>query len=109
MTPQGLLGRPLPPQLKIPVDFFTYHIVRLNKRTQLLLTDVRVLGVTACELAHIRNLKGDALVYQDVVFEGLTYHKLPAIDPRGRTMRVPKQMRWLSLAEINMWEMWIHN
>ena len=80
--------------MKIPVDIFTYHIVHLDKSTQLLLTDVRVLGVTACKLAHIRSLEGDALVYQDVVFEVLAYRKRPAIDPRGRTMRVPERMRW---------------
>lgn len=53
-----------------------------------------MLGVTACKLAHIRSLEGDALVYQDVVFEVLAYRKRPAIDPRGRTMRVPERMRW---------------
>ena len=93
VTPQGLLGRHLS-QLKIPVDIFTYHIVHLDESTQLLLTNVRVQGMTACNLAYIRNLKGDVLVYQDVVFEILSCRKHPAIDSRGRTMRVPKQMRW---------------
>ncbi|EXU95458.1 hypothetical protein X797_011479 [Metarhizium robertsii] len=46
MTPQVLTSTPLQPQLKIPVAFFTYQIIDLDKRTQLLLNKVRGLGQT---------------------------------------------------------------
>lgn len=94
MTPQALFSRPLAPHLKLPVTFFTYQIVHLDKSTQLLLTDVRALGATACKLVHLRNLDGEALVYQDVAFEVLAYRERLATDPQGRTMRVPERMRW---------------
>lgn len=94
MTPQVLMSRPLPPQLKIPVSFFTYQIVHLDKRTQLLLVDMRAVGMTMCKVAHLRNLDGEVLVYQDVAFEVLAYRETPLTDPQGRTMRVPERMRW---------------
>ncbi|KID85260.1 hypothetical protein MGU_07498 [Metarhizium guizhouense ARSEF 977] len=94
MTPQALSRHPIPPQLKIPVHFFTYQILHLDKRTQLLLTDVRADGVTLCKLAHVRNLDGEALVHQDVAFEVLSYRKQHVTDPRGRSMRAPERMKW---------------
>ena len=40
MTPQSLTRRALPESWKLPADFFTYQIVQLDDRHQLLLTDV---------------------------------------------------------------------
>ncbi|MGL6234215.1 MAG: DUF6670 family protein [Segniliparus sp.] len=93
-SPQALSRKPLPPSLKLPVDFFTYQIVNLDERTQLLLTDVRADGAVAARLAHIRTVGGQACVYQDVDFEVLAYRDEPAIDERGRRMRVPERIRW---------------
>ena len=45
MTPQSLTRRALPESWKLPADFFTYQIVQLDDRHQLLLTDVRASGV----------------------------------------------------------------
>ena len=90
-----------PSPVKNLVDSFTYHIDNLDESTQLLLTDIHVLGVTAWKLAHIHNHKGDdALAYQDVVFEVLTYRKQPAIDPMGREMRVPKKCAGLYMIMV---------
>ncbi|MBB3036859.1 hypothetical protein FHU29_001293 [Hoyosella altamirensis] len=94
MSPQSLTAKPLPEALKLPVDFFTYQIINLNERTQLLLTDVRAAGVSACRLAHLRSLDGDARVFDDVTMEVLGYQSELAIDPRGRQMRVPAKLRW---------------
>jgi hypothetical protein len=33
-------------------------------------------------------------VHDDVKFEVVEYQPKPAVDPRGRTMRVPQQIRW---------------
>lgn len=93
-SPQALTSKPLPERYKLPADFFTYQIVNLDERTQLLLTDVRAAGATAARLAHLRTLDGAAEVFEDVAFEVLAYQDEPAVDPWGRRMRVPTRMRW---------------
>lgn len=93
VSPQALSRTPVPPRWKLPVDFFTYHVIDLDERTQLLLTDVRAAGATACKLAHLRVLDGETTVYQEVSFE-VTPRAEPEIDPVGRAMRVPRGFRW---------------
>lgn len=94
MTPQSLTRRALPAPAKLPVDFFTYQIVQLDDRNQLLLTDVRAAGVTACKLAHLRTDGGAARVLDEVTFDVLEYADRMQVDPRGREMRVPRALRW---------------
>lgn len=94
LSPQALLRRPLPPWAKLPVDFFTYQIVDLDADTQLLLTDVRAAGATACRLAHVRTRDGRAEVYDDVRFDVTAWADEPQHDPAGRPMPVPRRMRW---------------
>ncbi len=94
MTPQSLTRRALPESWKLPADFFTYQIVQLDDRHQLLLTDVRASGVTACKLAYIRTVDGSAKVFDDVVFDVLEYADALHVDPEGREMRVPRVLRW---------------
>ncbi len=90
---QALSSRPLPEPLKLPVDFFTYQIVNLDERTQVLLTDVRARGRVACRLAHVRVLGGTTDVYDDVTMDVLEYGE-PLVDDQGRSMRVPARIRW---------------
>ncbi|WP_228798560.1 DUF6670 family protein [Nocardia cyriacigeorgica] len=92
LSPQALTARPVPESLKVPVDFFTYQIINLDQRTQLLLTDVRAAGTTACRMAHLRSLDGDARAFTDVRMEVLSDR--PAVDELGRVMRVPRELRW---------------
>lgn len=49
VTPQALFRRPVSPRWKLPVDFFTHHVINLDERTQLLLTDVRAAGAYSFE------------------------------------------------------------
>lgn len=93
VTPQALRRRALPDRLKVPADFFTYQIIDLDADTQLLLTDVRAAGATACRLAHLRTRDGSAQVFTDVRFEVLE-HGPDLVDPWDRTMRAPSRMRW---------------
>jgi len=93
-SPQALRRTPVPPRFKLPVDFFTYQIINLDDRTQLLLTDVRAAGATACRLAHLRTVDGDAAVFQDVQV-AVTHRAEPEVDPQGREMRVPDRFRWV--------------
>lgn len=93
LTPQSLRRSPLPASFKLPFDFFTYQIINLDAETQLLLTDVRVQGSTACRLAHVRTSGGRSTVYTSVTFEVVEAGE-PLVDPIGRTMRAPARMRW---------------
>ncbi|QRY63233.1 hypothetical protein JVX90_03030 [Gordonia sp. PDNC005] len=85
--------RALPNALKLPVDLFTYQVIQLDDRTQLLLTDVQARGRTACRLLHVRVLGEETSVYEDVTFEVTAWDR-PQTDQWGRTMRVPQRMRW---------------
>ncbi|HEU0191792.1 MAG TPA: DUF6670 family protein [Mycobacterium sp.] len=91
---QSLSRKPVPPRLKLPVDFFTYQILQLDDRTQVLLTKVSARGHTACLLAHLRVLGGETTVFDDVVFD-VTYQPEPAVDRWGRPMRLPEKLRWV--------------
>lgn len=93
VSPQVLSSRPLPKALKLPADFFTYQVINLDADTQLLLTDVRAAGATACRLAHVRTRSGQAEVYSDVTFDVLE-HGEALVDPWGNEMRRPSRMRW---------------
>ncbi|TCJ95707.1 DUF6670 family protein [Nocardia alba] len=94
MSPQSLTAQVLPTQRKLPVDFFTYQIINLDSSTQVLLTEVRAAGAVACRLAHVRSLDGTTRVYDDVAMTVVSYRPKPLVDPRGRPMRVPRQLRW---------------
>ncbi|WP_408066073.1 DUF6670 family protein [[Mycobacterium] zoologicum] len=91
---QGLSRKPVPARLKLPVDFFTYQVLQLDDRTQLLLTKVSARGHTACLLAHLRVLGGETTVFDDVDFD-VTYQDEPAVDRWGRRMRLPAGLRWV--------------
>lgn len=92
-TPQGFLRRPMPAALKLPLDFFTYQIIDIDARTQILLTDVRARGRVACRLAHVRVLDGTTEVYSDVEFTVAQFGE-PLVDDRGDSMRCPRTFRW---------------
>jgi hypothetical protein len=92
-THQGILRRPVPAALKLPLDFFTYQIIDIDDHTQVLLTDVRARGRVACRLAHVRVLGGATEVYTDVDFT-VTQYGEPLVDDHGNAMRCPRTLRW---------------
>ncbi|EGD54787.1 DUF6670 family protein [Gordonia neofelifaecis] len=92
-THQQISRRALPPRLKLPADFFTYQIIEVDERTQLLLTSVSARGRNACLLVHLRVLGEETRVFDDVRFEVLGYDD-PLVDEWGRAMRVPTGFRW---------------
>jgi hypothetical protein len=94
LSHQSLTRRALPSQLKLPVDFFTYQIIDLGNRTQVLLTDVRARGAIACRLAHVRVLGKSTEVYTDVRMDVTEYREKPTIDEQGRSMRLPRRLNW---------------
>ncbi|NMO03579.1 hypothetical protein HH308_20390 [Gordonia sp. TBRC 11910] len=92
-THQSLASRTIPSALKLPADFFTYQIIDLDDRTQVLLTDVQARGRVACRLAHLRTVGGAAQVFDDVRFEVLE-SGAESVDVRGRRMSMPLRFRW---------------
>ncbi|MBJ8347773.1 DUF6670 family protein [Antrihabitans sp. YC2-6] len=94
VSPQSLFGGSVPQALKLPADFFTYQILNLSEDTQLLLTDVRAMGVSAARLAHLRSLDGTTEVYDKVTFDVVEWAAEPQVDPAGNTMRTPRRLRW---------------
>ncbi|GEE00880.1 hypothetical protein nbrc107696_13260 [Gordonia spumicola] len=93
LTQQAAVASPVPAVAKLPVDLFTYQVIQLDERTQLLLTDVQARGRTACRLLHVRVLGEETSVYDDVRFEVTAWDR-PQVDRWGRRMRVPQTMRW---------------
>lgn len=88
-----LREKPLPAALKAPVDYFTYQIINLDPRTQLLLTKFGVLGVTAESRIYLRGLDRPATSHP-AEFEVLEDRE--AVAPDGRVMRVPQRFRWIA-------------
>lgn len=93
MSHQALRAKPLSEALKLPADFFTYQIVQVDERTQLLLTEVRARGRLACRLIHLRVLGASTEVFDDVDFEVLEYGT-ERVDPTGASMPVPHRFAW---------------
>lgn len=94
VSPYLLHDRPLANHLKIPVDFFTYHIINLDERTQLLLNDTRVYDAKIVSKAFVRGLGQYNHSYR-ADFEVLQYQAVDAIAPDGVHMRLPQVFRWV--------------
>ncbi|WP_234974284.1 DUF6670 family protein [Williamsia sterculiae] len=95
VSPQSFARRPLPPRVRLPVDFFTYQVIRIDATTQVLLSNVRVAGGTACLMAHVRSTTRPAsVVEKGVTFTVVRYHETHAVDPVGRRMRIPHEIEW---------------
>lgn len=92
-TPHNVVRPAVNVPWKLPADFFTYQIIELDERTQILLTSVSVRGRNACRLVHIRVLGAETSILDDVRFEVVEYGE-PQLDPWGRSMRVPARIRW---------------
>lgn len=92
-SPYQVRRNPLPEALKLPVDFFTYQIINLDARTQVLLTQFGALGATAESRLYLRGLDRPASSHP-AEFEVLETRAEPAISPDGREMRVPRRLRW---------------
>ncbi|WP_205527140.1 DUF6670 family protein [Solimonas sp. K1W22B-7] len=92
-SPYQLRDKPLAPALKLPLDFFTYQIINLDRHTQLLLTRVTMGGATAVSRLYVRSLDGYG-VRHDATLQVLEYREEPGIAPDGRRMRLPRRFTW---------------
>ncbi len=96
LSPQSLSRRPMPPRLRLPVDFFTYQIIDLDAATQLLLTEVRLTGATLTRTVHVRSTTAGRadIIDRGVTFAVTSHQPVPGVDPAGRRMRLPRTLEW---------------
>lgn len=90
-----LRDRNIPRLLKIPADFFTYHVIDLHDDTLLMLTHVEGLGKPVMTTAHLKQIGGVQRRHvRDVQLEILGYRAEPKIAPDGNATRIPERYRW---------------
>jgi hypothetical protein len=92
--PYNLSNTLLAEQHKIPLTFFTYQIINLDKTTQLLLTKVDVLGKPAAYTLHIRHTDQSAEIYTQVEFKVISHDIDDYVAPDGHKMRLPRLFSW---------------
>lgn len=93
--PYTLARRRVPAWAKTPVRAFTYQVLNLSERDQLLLTVAgprweRPLHEGAWE----RGLNDHGAMHRDVELEVEAHRLAPLITPDGRAMRMPARWRW---------------
>lgn len=96
VSPYLLRDRPLPERLKLPLDFFTYHIINFPDGVQLLMTQAMVLGRPVITAAYLRSDDSYSRTLRDVSFEVLAHQPEPACAPDGKLMRLPRVFRWVA-------------
>jgi len=94
ISPYVLRDKPLDWQRKVPLDFFFYNIINVDKDTQLLLSycTMKGLSVNRSVLIRGRNRYTQTLRAVDVVVD--EYHPQPAVSPDGIVMKLPAVWRW---------------
>jgi hypothetical protein len=90
----SVLDRRLPSALRVPVPFFTYHVLNVDGRTQLLFSDVRgPAGVALQHAAHVRSVDGCSTTRR--TGHHLEVHASEAhTTPDGRAMSLPLSFTW---------------
>jgi hypothetical protein len=90
----SLLDRRLPSALRVPVPFFTYHVLNVDDRTQLLFSDVRgPRSIALQSAAHVRSVDGGSTTRR-------TGHRFDVhtcetrTTPDGRSMALPLSFTW---------------
>lgn len=90
----SIVNRRLPTWTRVPVPFFTYHVLDVDDRTQLLFSDVRgPHGVPVQHAAHVRSVDGTSTTRRrGHRFE--VHATTPRSTPDGRTMDLPDSFTW---------------
>jgi hypothetical protein len=95
VSPSLAVNRPLPERLKLPWDFFTYHVLALDDDTLLMLACVQFAGRPMLTGAYLRQLDGEQDRWTEaVIYEPLGYHDEPLVAPDGGVTRVADRFRW---------------
>ncbi|MEU4596842.1 DUF6670 family protein [Nocardia sp. NPDC023988] len=94
-SPQMLRAQPLPPSRKIPLDFFTYHIIPVDEDTRLILVATGVAGRPGWLAAYWRSEAGGVCALgNQVTFEVLSTQPVPQVANATPAMTMPDTFRW---------------
>ncbi|WP_409185896.1 DUF6670 family protein [Amycolatopsis sp. VS8301801F10] len=90
----AIADRPVPRALKMPIDVFTWQVIKLGPRTLLMLAGMGMGGRMA-PAAYLKDLDGeDRRQVRGVRLDVLEYHDEPVIAPDGARTRLPRRFRW---------------
>lgn len=94
--PHSLLPSAIASRSKLPARVFTYQIINVDDRTQVLLTHVSgPLGTPLIRTAYVRTIDGGSHGYSTgctFTVDRYAVDRLPT--PDGRTMAIPDRYRW---------------
>ncbi|NHB57596.1 hypothetical protein G9F32_06020 [Acinetobacter sp. 194] len=91
MLPSEFLKR----QLTVPLNAFSYQVINLDDKQQLVLAFVAFAGQPAYTAVSYRHVDGTSLQYDDAVFEVIALKTESQITPDGFVMEVPQSFRWV--------------
>lgn len=94
-TGVGMHSVRIPGSPNLPVPFFSYHVLNIDDRTQVLTS--RVVGAGGIELIYatwVRGLDDYGCELLDTKFDIETYEPTPRPTPDGREMRLPATLTW---------------
>ena len=95
VSPYGILKRPLPMAMRVPLDFFTYQIVHIDDDTQLMLARVGGMGSPCVESAWLRQRGQASVCYaNNTRFNVSEYETTARSTPNGDQMRLPRCFNW---------------
>lgn len=96
----GVVDRPIPRWLKLPWNFFTYHVIKIRPNTLLMLVSAEAFGEHVLTAAYVKSVDGTSVRHlRNVRYEILDYRDDPQVAPDGATMRIPRVFRWTILDE----------
>ncbi len=93
---QSVADRRLPPWLRVPAQLFTYQVLNVDERTQLLFTHVvGPRGIRLRSAVYERSLDdyGNVLTFGHV-FAVHEHEDQPLTTPDGRAMSMPRRFSW---------------
>lgn len=86
----GVHSLPLPGTPNLPTTFFNYHVLNIDEKTQLLVSEVRTVGgIAVVRAAQVRGLDDYGVEYTDVRLSVEEHEPEPHPTPDGRVMRLP--------------------
>ena len=82
--------------LPLPFLFFTYQILNIDERTQVLMVEVLgPVGVVVQRTVYVRTIDGGGQTFSRGFAHTVTEHAAePLVTPHGRRMRMPKRFSW---------------
>lgn len=89
----GLHSLPLRGTPNIPATFFSYHVLNVDDRTQVLFGEARLAGgIPVIQAAYVRGLDDYGSEYTDASLTVLRHEAEPRETPDGRRMRLPSAL-----------------